>query len=239
MLAERDNAPSVPHEFAAFVIGGERIGHGGAVRGGIEENEQGEGTARQAMRTEVIGLLGGSFDPPHAGHVRATLEAMRRFDIPRVWWLVSPGNPLKSRPPEPLAARMALARAILSHPRVEVSDLEARLGTVRTADTLAALRRLYPRTRFVWLMGADNLAQFHLWSDWRDIAAHHPIGVLARPGHRLRARTSPAARAMARWRLKGPRARLLGRVEAPAWAIANIPMSPLSSTALRRAAGRE
>ena len=190
-------------------------------------------------RRQVIGLLGGSFDPPHEGHVRATLEAMRRFDLPRVWWLVSPGNPLKSRQPEPLEQRIARARDVIRHPRVLVTDIEARLGTVRTAETLCALRRLYPRTRFVWLMGADNLAQFHLWSEWRDIAAHHPIGVIARPGHRLRARNSPAARWMARWRLKGPRARLLGHVEAPAWAIANIPMSSLSSTAMRRGAGRE
>ena len=184
----------------------------------------------------VIGLLGGSFDPPHAGHVRATVEAMRRFGLPRVWWLVSPGNPLKARPPAPLEERLAAARRLMRHPRVDVTGIEAALGTVRTADTLRALRRLHPRTRFVWLMGADNLAQFHLWADWEDIAAHHPIGVLARPGHRMRARTSPAARIMARWRLKGPQARLLGRVEAPAWAMCNIPMSPLSSSALRAAA---
>ena len=194
---------------------------------------------RSRSRRQVIGLLGGSFDPPHEGHVRATLEAMRRFDLPRVWWLVSPGNPLKSRQPEPLELRIARARDVIRHPRVLVTDLEARLGTVRTVETLRILRRLYPRTRFVWLMGADNLAQFHLWSEWRDIAAHHPIGVIARPGHRLRARNSPAARWMARWRLKGPRARLLGHVEAPAWAIANVPMSSLSSTAMRRSAGRE
>ena len=199
-----------------------------------------ETVARPARsRRQVIGLLGGSFDPPHEGHVRATLEAMRRFDLPRVWWLVSPGNPLKSRQPEPLEQRIARARDVIRHPRVLVTDIEARLGTVRTAETLRTLRRLYPRTRFVWLMGADNLAQFHLWSEWRDIAAHHPIGVIARPGHRLRARNSPAARWMARWRLKGPRARLLGHVEAPAWAIANVPMSSRSSTAMRRSAGRE
>lgn len=181
----------------------------------------------------VIGLLGGSFDPPHAGHVRITLEAMRRFGLPEVWWLVSPGNPLKPDPPAPLAERLALARDLMRHPRVRVTDLEARLGTVRTADTLRRLRRLHPRVRFVWLMGADNLAQFHLWGDWREIAAHHPIGVLARPGHRLPARLSPAARAMARSRLVGPRARLLGRTEAPAWALVGIPMSALSSSALR------
>ena len=192
-----------------------------------------------ADQRSVIGLLGGSFDPPHEGHVRATLEAMRRFGLPRVWWLVSPGNPLKARPPAPLEDRVARARALMRHPRVEISDVEARLGTVRTAETLAALRGLYPRTRFVWLMGADNMAEFHLWHDWRGIAAHHPIGVLARPGHRLRARTSPAARVLMRSRLRGPRARLLGSVDAPAWAIANIPMSPMSSTVLRAAAGRK
>ena len=204
-----------------------------AVRPSRAGSDRHERRAGAGMR--VIGLLGGSFDPPHAGHVLATLEAMRRFDLPRVWWLVSPGNPLKARPPAPLGERIALARAIMRHPRVEITDIEARIGTTKTAETLKALRRHYPRTRFVWLMGADNLAQFHLWTDWRDIAAHHPIGVLARPGHRLRARTSPAARAMARWRLKGPQSRLLAHAEAPAWAMVNIPMSPLSSTSLRAA----
>ena len=163
---------------------------------------------------------------------------MRRFDLPEVRWLVSPGNPLKPDPPAPLDERLARARQIITHPRVHVTDVEARLGTVRTADTLRALRVRHPHTRFVWLMGADNLAQFHLWADWREIAAHHPIGVIARPGYRLRALFSPAARMMAPARLRGQRQRLLGRSDAPAWAMATIPMSSLSSTSLRAVAGR-
>lgn len=108
-----------------------------------------------------IGLLGGSFDPPHAGHVHITREALKRFGLDAVWWLVSPGNPLKTRGPAPLDRRMAAARAIMRHPRVEVTDIEARLGTRYTAETLAALFARYPGVRFVWLMGADNLASFH------------------------------------------------------------------------------
>ena len=191
-----------------------------------------------APRGAIIGLLGGSFDPPHEGHVRITHEAMRRFGLGRVWWLVSPGNPLKARGPAPLGERMAAARALLRDPRVTVSDVEARLGTRYTADTLRALRRLNPGVRFVWLMGADNLAQFHHWEDWREIAAHHPIGVMARPGMRLRARLSPAARTMRAHRLRAREARALIQAEPPAWCLVNMPMSALSSTAIRAAAAR-
>ncbi|MEY8840241.1 nicotinic acid mononucleotide adenylyltransferase, partial [Cribrihabitans sp. XS_ASV171] len=102
---------------------------------------------------QVIGLFGGSFDPPHEGHVRASLEAIKAFGLDRMWWLVSPGNPLKARGPAPLARRMAAARAVMDHPRVEITDIEARLGTRVTADTLERLAALYPGVRFVWVMG--------------------------------------------------------------------------------------
>jgi nicotinate-nucleotide adenylyltransferase len=184
---------------------------------------------------QVVGLLGGSFDPAHAGHVHVTREALRRFGLDRVWWLVSPGNPLKARGPAPLDRRMAAARALAVDPRITVTDIEARIGTRITADTLRALRRLYPGTRFVWLMGADNLAQFHLWADWRTIMDSVPVGVLARPGQRISARMSPAARIYRGYRIAGGASHLLGRAEAPAWCFVNMPMSPLSSTALRRA----
>ena len=181
---------------------------------------------------QVVGLLGGSFDPAHGGHVHITREALRRFGLDRVWWMVSPGNPLKPRGPAPMEQRLARARALMAHPRVAVTGIEARLGTRYTAETLAALQALYPRVRFVWLMGADNLVQLHRWGDWRDIMARVPVGVLARPGTRIAARLSVAARTYARFRLRGPAVRRLGRADPPAWAFANVPMDPSSSTAI-------
>lgn len=180
-----------------------------------------------------VGLLGGSFDPAHGGHVAITRAALRRFRLDRIWWLVSPGNPLKAHGPAPMADRIARARRLLSDPRVVVTDIEGRLGTRMTADTLAALGRLYPGTRFVWLMGSDNLAQFHRWDRWRRIAATVPIGVLARPGTRMAARQSVAARVMARARLPQSQAAGLVRRRPPAWVLVNLPMSAQSSTALR------
>jgi len=119
-----------------------------------------------ARRGMVIGLLGGSFDPAHQGHVHITREALKRMGLDRVWWLVSPGNPLKARGPAPLAERMARARAVMADPRVTVTDLERHLGTRFTAETIARLKSLYPGVRFVWLMGADNLVQFDRWNHW-------------------------------------------------------------------------
>ena len=184
-------------------------------------------------RGEVIGLLGGSFDPPHAGHVQITRAALQRFGLDRVWWLVSPGNPLKTAGPAPLPARMAAARAIMQNPRVLVTDIEARLGTRYTAQTLAALARAYPRARFVWLMGADNLAQFHRWQDWRGILQTVPVGVLARPGQRISARTSKAARVYRRHKLPQRASQMLGISDAPAWCFVNLPLNAASSTAIR------
>lgn len=180
-----------------------------------------------------VGLLGGSFDPPHEGHVMITEEAMRRFDLDRVWWLVSPGNPLKARQPAPLAERISNGRALMQEPRVVVTGIEAQLGTKMTADTIARLQRIYPGVRFVWLMGADNLVQFNQWDRWREIAGRVPIGVMARPGSRLAARHSVAAQVLKRWRLPETRARELAGSTPPAWVMINVPMSNLSSTALR------
>ncbi|MCZ0961750.1 nicotinate-nucleotide adenylyltransferase [Paracoccus benzoatiresistens] len=180
-----------------------------------------------------IGLLGGSFDPAHEGHVAITQAALRRFRLDRVWWLVSPGNPLKARGPAPMAERLAHARRLATDPRVLVTDVEQRLGTRMTADTIAALRRIYPGVRFVWLMGSDNLVQFHRWDRWRQIAASVPIGVLARPGSRTSARHSIAALALARARLPQWQAGTLALRRPPAWVLLNLPMSRQSSTALR------
>lgn len=186
--------------------------------------------ARPGMR---IGLLGGSFDPAHDGHVHITEQALRRFGLDRIWWLVSPGNPLKTRGPAPLEQRLARAADLMWHPQVEVTGLEARLGTRMTADTITALRAIYPAVRFVWLMGSDNLVQFDRWDRWRDIAAQLPIGVLARPGTRLPARLSRAAGIMRAVRLPEWRAAELATAAPPVWVLVNLPMSSLSSTAIR------
>lgn len=185
---------------------------------------------------QVVGLLGGSFDPPHAGHVHLTREALKRLGLDQVWWLVSPGNPLKRNPPAPLPQRMAAARALMRHPRVRVTDLEAGFGTRATIDTLTALRRAYPRLRFVWLMGADNLAGFHRWERWPDILNSVPVAVLARPGQRLKGLTAPAARRFAFARLAQAQAGLLRRRPPPVWVFLDMPMRRESSTALRAAA---
>ncbi|UWQ21815.1 nicotinate-nucleotide adenylyltransferase [Jannaschia sp. W003] len=186
---------------------------------------------------QVVGLLGGSFDPAHAGHVHVSLEALKRFRLDRLWWLVSPGNPLKARGPAPLARRVAHARALMRHPKVQVTAIEARLRTRYTAHTLRRLRGLMPGVRFVWIMGADNLAQLHLWEDWRGIMETTPVGVVARPGERMAGRMSPAAHAFRRFQLPEAQAGALGRTAPPAWCLVNVPMHPASSTAIR-AAGR-
>ena len=190
-----------------------------------------------AAAGQVIGLLGGSFDPAHAGHAHITREALKRFGLDQVWWLVSPGNPLKKHGPAPIEARLAKARRVIDHPRVQVTDIEVRLGTQYTAETLSGLQKLYPTQRFVWLMGADNLAQFHLWQDWRYIAEMVPMGVLARPGQRISARTSKAASLYAQYRIAGRYSQLLGRAHAPAWCFVNVPMMDVSSSAIRASGG--
>nr|WP_169712197.1 nicotinate-nucleotide adenylyltransferase [Paracoccus contaminans] len=188
-----------------------------------------------ALPGQRIGLLGGSFDPPHAGHLHITRMALQRFGLDRVWWLVSPGNPLKPCGPAPLDARIAAGRRLIQDPRILVTGAEARLGTRRTADTIAALQAHWPAVRFVWLMGSDNLVQFDRWDRWREIAARVPIGVIARPGSRTRARTSRAALMLAAHRVPEHCAPRLADMAAPAWVLVNVPMSPLSSSAIRRA----
>ena len=181
----------------------------------------------------VIGLLGGSFDPAHEGHVHITREALKRFGLDEVWWLVSPGNPLKAQGPQPLAARLAAARAVMVHPHVRISDFEARAGTRYTAETLRALRAAHPKARFVWLMGADNLAQFDQWKDWEWIVENVPIGVLARPKDRLRARRAKAADIYRRFQLPARASQLLGQAKAPAWCFVNVPLRAVSSSDIR------
>jgi nicotinate-nucleotide adenylyltransferase len=182
---------------------------------------------------QTIGLFGGSFNPPHRGHVHVSREALKRFALDRVWWLVSPGNPLKTKGPAPLERRMAAARELVTHPRIKVTDIEAHLGTRYTAQTLERLCALYPGVRFVWLMGADNLAQFHLWQRWEWIMETVPVGVLARPGDRISARTSVAAQRYRHAKLPATAAHLLGQARAPAWCFLNVPMLDISSSEIR------
>ena len=181
----------------------------------------------------TVGLLGGSFDPAHAGHVHVTRVALKRFALDRVIWLVSPGNPLKTRGPAPLETRLKRAAAIMRDPRVQVSDVEARIGTRFTAETIAALQKAYPGVRFVWLMGADNLQQFHRWERWQDILHSVPLGILARPGWRQSGLHSRTARQYRHVRVPSKASHLLGCKDAPAWCFVNMPMTPVSSTDIR------
>jgi nicotinate-nucleotide adenylyltransferase len=183
----------------------------------------------------VVGLLGGSFDPAHEGHVHITREALKRMGLDQVWWLVTPANPLKARQPAPMADRMTRAKAVMQHPRVKITALEARLGTRTTIDTVTRLRAIYPGVTFVWLMGADNLVQFHRWDRWRDILRSVAVGVLARPGAGVSARLSVAARAF-RVHQVARGENLRGRAP-PVWAFVNLPMTDASSTAIRAQGG--
>lgn len=190
------------------------------------------------MPGQRIGILGGTFNPPHAGHVQISNIALARLQLDRLWWLVTPGNPLKSNGQLPsLDDRMVACRQLMPSPKVEITGFEAGLGTPYTAATLEFLTSRYPQVRFVWLMGADNLASFHRWQRWRSIAARVPIAAIDRPDWRLRALASPAARYMARARMPEAQAALLPLRSAPAWMLLSGPLSPLSSTALRQKTG--
>ena len=180
-----------------------------------------------------VGLFGGSFDPPHAGHRAVSLEALKRLRLDEVWWLVSPQNPLKPQAPADLGRRIAAARALANHPRIKVTGVEAALGSTYTADTVARLKARLPGVRLVWMMGADNLASFHRWRDWEGIAADVPIAVFNRPNLALKALSSPAARALAAARLRERDAGRLAETPPPAWVFLSAPHVPLSSSALR------
>jgi nicotinate-nucleotide adenylyltransferase len=184
----------------------------------------------------LTGLLGGSFNPAHGGHRRISLEAIRALGLDEVWWLVSPGNPLKSAAGmAPLPARFGAARRQARRAPIRVSVIERELGTRYTVDTLRALVRRYPRRRFVWLMGADNLAQFHRWRDWRRIARTVPIAVIARPGYDGPALASPAMAWLSRNRRTAASFRNRAEWSAPALVILRFDPDPRSATAIRRA----
>jgi len=183
---------------------------------------------------QAVGLLGGSFDPPHAGHVHVSREALKRFGLDRIWWLVSPGNPLKREIPAPVEMRLKACRALLAHhPRLESTDYELHTDTCHTAETLEALFHDCPGQRFVWLMGADNLADFHRWERWEWIMENIPIGVIARSGRGIPARLSPAARRFARFLVPGRNSRALAWTRPPAWCFIDAPTVDISSTVIR------
>ena len=186
--------------------------------------------ATQGLR---VGLLGGSFDPPHGGHLHISKWAMKEFGLDRVWWMVSPGNPLKAQGPADLDRRMDACNALNDHPRIIVTDLERRFKTRYTAETLTALQARYSGVRFVWLMGADNLADFHRWDRWQEIMHMMPIGVMARPDQQLAAGCSPAARMFRRKRLSSRRSNALPFKQAPCWSLLTGPMVNMSSTQIR------
>ena len=187
-------------------------------------------------RVQRIGLLGGSFNPAHGGHRRISLFAKDALGLDEVWWLVSPGNPLKPRKGmAPLAARLASAKRMARRAPIRATAIETALGTRYTADTLRALKRRYPRAKFVWLMGADNLAEFHRWKDWRTIARTMPIAVIARPGYDAHAIASPAMAWLRRYRVSPAGLANRGDWRAPALVLLRFDPDSRSATAIRRA----
>ena len=182
-----------------------------------------------------IGLLGGSFNPAHEAHRHISLAALKRLGLDQVWWLVSPRNPLKhAKGLNSLDERIAEARTVARHPRIVVTGFEAARGSAYSVDTLKFLKRRFPEVNFVWLMGADNLAEFHRWRDWEGLFRLVPFAVLDRPGFRLKGRASRAAQRFASGYVDETDSRGLARLAPPAWTILTLPLSSLSSTGLRQ-----
>lgn len=181
-----------------------------------------------------IGLFGGSFNPPHEGHRAASLLAMKRLGLDRIWWLVTPGNPLKdiSQLP-PMVERMKAARAIARHPKIIVTPVEAAIVTRYTYDTIAALKKRCAGVRFVWIMGADNFLNFHQWRHWLKIAQLVPMAIIDRPGSTFNSLKGRAAHKLSGTRLKEENSKRLAFQKPPAFVFLHGPRSSLSSTWLR------
>uniref|UniRef100_UPI003BAD5A88 nicotinate-nucleotide adenylyltransferase n=1 Tax=Stappia sp. TaxID=1870903 RepID=UPI003BAD5A88 len=192
-----------------------------------------------AERGNRIGLFGGSFNPPHSGHRLVADIALKRLRLDQVWWLVTPGNPLKDHSGlADLGTRVAKVKQLAHHPAMRVTALEAGLGSSFSARTIARLKALRPGLSFVWVMGADNLAGFHRWQDWRGIMESVPVAVVDRPGATLSAVSAPAAQTFARHRWPETAAARLAGAWPPAWVFLHGPRDPASSTDLRRRAER-
>jgi len=182
----------------------------------------------------AVGLFGGTFNPPHDGHLLVAELALRRMALDQVWWMVTPGNPLKHNDGlPPLADRIAWCERMNEDPRVRITAFEARYNVQYTAQTLALVKARNPGVRFVWIMGADNLATFHHWQNWRGIAMTFPIAVIDRPGSTLSFLSSVMAKTFAHARIDESDAALLAHLWPPAWTFIHGPRSPLSSTAIR------
>jgi nicotinate-nucleotide adenylyltransferase len=193
----------------------------------------------RAFPGQAIGLLGGSFNPPHVAHRQISETALKRLGLQKVWWLVTPANPLKKRSElAALSKRLVLCRTIAKNPHIEVTAFEADLPTAYTVSTLAFLKMRSPLVRFVWIMGADNLAEVHRWERWREIFSMFPVAVVDRPGWRLKALASKAARAYAANRVPETQSMMLAHVPPPAWTFLTGPLSMASSTELRSRAKR-
>ncbi|RLQ88944.1 nicotinate-nucleotide adenylyltransferase [Notoacmeibacter ruber] len=183
----------------------------------------------------AVGLFGGSFNPAHEGHVLVAETALRRLKLDRLWWMVTPGNPLKNRNElAPLAERIAQSETLARDPRIDVTAFEAVIGAGFTADTLAHIRRRNPAVHFVWIMGADSLAGFHRWQRWREIAETYPIAIIDRPGSTLAFLSSRMAKTFDHARIDENDAALLPRISPPAWTFIHGPRSSLSSTEIRQ-----
>ena len=182
-----------------------------------------------------IGLLGGSFNPAHRGHRRISLAAIRALGLDEVWWLVSPGNPLKAghKDMAPYEDRLASARAMARRARIRVSDFERQAGTLYTIDTVAELERRHPDVRFIWLMGADTVAEFHHWRHWRKLAESLPIAVISRPGYDQAAHAARAMGWLRRFVRPPGQAKQWTEVSAPAIFFLRLPPDPTSATAIR------
>ena len=181
-----------------------------------------------------IGLLGGSFNPAHGGHLHISRLALGRLALDEVWWLVSPQNPLKSGScMAPLNARLKAAQELADGADIQVTNLEHELGTHYTVDTIDALKRRFPDIKFVWLMGADILAEVHQWHNWLSIFHSVPVAVFARPTYSFKAAKSKAARRLARYRLDSRRASALAAARPPAWVSMRTPLDPTSATEIR------
>ncbi|SCA55677.1 putative nicotinate-nucleotide adenylyltransferase [Candidatus Terasakiella magnetica] len=183
----------------------------------------------------TVGLLGGSFNPAHEGHVYISETALKLLGLDQVWWLVSPQNPLKSKKGmASIENRVKSAQKVVRNPRIQITTLETRLNTRYTADTLKALKRRYPHIRFVWIMGADNLATFHRWKDWQAIFKTCPIAVFHRPTYALKAISSMTAKCFASYRLPQKQASVLKCKDTPAWVFLPIRGMAISATQIRQ-----
>lgn len=180
-----------------------------------------------------VGLFGGSFDPPHKGHMHVATSAMRRLELDRVWWLVSPQNPLKDRRASDMKTRLERVRGYADRPGMVVTDIEARLGIQHTAALIRALQARHEDVHFVWLMGADNLASFHRWKNWTEIVQSIPIAIISRPQDPVRARLSLMASRYRRSRICEGEAKSLPFKSPPAWTYLIEPLQSDSSTQLR------